>query len=98
NAVLASNDNWGAASNKQAIVNTGMAPPNAAEPAILVSLNPGSYTAVVRGANNTTGNALFEAYDLDSSTAGSRFGNVSTRDFVGTGANIMIAGMIVQGS
>lgn len=98
NTVLASNDNWGAASNKQAIMNTGMAPPSAAEPAILVSLNPGSYTAVVRGANNTTGNALFEAYDLDSSTAGSKFGNVSTRGFVGTEANIMIAGMIVQGS
>jgi hypothetical protein len=94
--LVASNDNWGDAANQQSIRDTGLAPPNALEAAILVSLNPGSYTAVVRGLNNTTGNALFEAYDLDN-TAASKFGNISTRGFAQTGNNVMIAGVIVHG-
>jgi len=95
-ALVASNDNWGNATNQQAIRDTGLAPPNAVEAAILISLNPGSYTAIVRGLNNTSGNALFEAYDLDN-TAGSKFGNISTRSFVQTGNDVMIAGVIVHG-
>jgi hypothetical protein len=95
-ALVASNDNWGNAINQQAIHDTGLAPPNALEAAILISLNPGSYTAVVRGLNNTSGNALFEAYDLDN-TAGSKFSNISTRSFVQTGNDVMIAGVIVHG-
>jgi hypothetical protein len=91
--LVASNDNWGNATNQQSIRDTGLAPPNALEAAILISLNPGSYTAIVRGVNNTTGNALFEAYDLDN-TAGSKFGNISTRSFVQTGNDVMIAGVI----
>jgi len=94
--LIASNDNWGTAANKQAIINTGLAPPNSLESAILISLNPGAYTAIARGVNNTTGNALFEAYDLDN-TASSKFGNISTRGFVQTGNNVMIAGVIVHG-
>jgi hypothetical protein len=94
--LIASNDDWGTAANKQAIINIGMAPPNSLESAILISLNPGSYTAIVRGVNNTTGNALFEAYGLDDS-AGSKFSNISTRGFVQTGNNVMIAGVIVHG-
>ena len=50
----------------------------------------------MRGANNGGGVALVEGYDLDS-TAVSKFGNVSTRGFVQTDANVMIAGVIVQG-
>ena len=50
----------------------------------------------MRGVNDTTGIALVEGYDLDL-TAGSTFGNISTRAFVGTGANVMIAGVIVHG-
>jgi len=94
--LIASNDNWGTAANKQAIINTGLAPPNSLESAILTNLNPGAYTAIIRGVNNTAGNALFEAYDLND-TAASRFGNISTRGFVQTGNNVMIAGVIVHG-
>lgn len=95
-ALIASNDNWVDASNKSAISATGLAPPNALEAAILANLNPGSYTAVARGVNNT-GLALVEAYDVNSTT-GSKFANISTRAFVGTGPNVMIAGVTVQGS
>jgi hypothetical protein len=95
--IVASNDNWGDAANHEAISDTGLAPGNALEPAILINLDPGSYTAVARSVNNSPGNALFEAYDLDNA-AGSKFANISTRGFVQTGDNLMIAGLIVRGS
>jgi N-acetylneuraminic acid mutarotase len=46
------------------IQNSQLAPTNAAESAIIATLAPGSYTAIVRGVNNTTGNALVEVYAL----------------------------------
>jgi len=72
---------------------TGKAPPNALESAILRSLAPGNYTAIVRGKNNTTGVALVEAYDLDQSIS-TTLTNISTRGFVNTGNNVMIGGFI----
>src|SRR4029077_3422188 len=51
-AVIASNDNWMNAPNKQEIIDSGLAPSNNLESAILTSLNPGAYTAIVRGVNN----------------------------------------------
>ncbi len=63
--LLVSNDNWGSAANKQAIITSGLAPPNAAESAILVTLAPGNYTAILGGINNTIGNALVEAYGVN---------------------------------
>lgn len=95
-ALITSNDNWGSAANAATISSSGYAPPNSLESAILTNLNPGNYTAIVRGANNTTGVALVEGYDLDF-TAGSKLGNISTRGFVQTGNNVMIAGVIVHG-
>ena len=96
-ALIAFNDNWGDAPNKQQIIDANLAPPNAAEPAILATLDPGNYTAIVRGANNTTGVALVEGYDIDAGTS-SKLENISTRGLVQTGANVMIAGVIVGGS
>jgi hypothetical protein len=94
-ALITSNDNWGNAANASAITGSGYAPPNSLESAILTNLAPGNYTAIVRGVNNTTGVALFEAFELDGVTT--KFGNISTRGFVETGANVMIAGVIVHG-
>jgi len=51
----------------------------------------------VRGVNNTTGVALAEVYDL-SPAPDSLLGNISTRSFVQTGDNVMIGGVIVQGT
>jgi hypothetical protein len=95
-AVIAFNDNWMDAPNKQEIIDSGLAPSNNLESAILISLNPGAYTAIVRGVNNGTGIALVEGYDLDR-TAGSKLGNISTRAFVQTGDNVMIGGLIIIG-
>jgi hypothetical protein len=94
--LITSNDNWGSALNVAAVSASGFAPPNSLESAILTTLNPGNYTAIVRGANNGSGVGLVEGYDLDN-TAVSTFGGVSTRGFVQTGANVMIAGVTVHG-
>jgi hypothetical protein len=96
-AVIASNDNWMDAPNRQEIIDSGLAPSNNFESAILMSLNPGNYTAIVRGVNNGTGIALVEAYDLDP-TASSKLGNISTRAQVQTGNNVMIGGIIITGA
>ena len=95
-AVIASNDNWMNAPNKQEIIDSGLAPSNNLESAILTSLNPGAYTAIVRGVNNETGIALVEGYDLNPA-AGSKLGNLSTRALVQTGNNVMIGGFIITG-
>ena len=76
---------------------TGLAPTNNLESAIVVTLNPGPYTAILSGKNNTTGVALIEAYDLNQAAA-SKLGNISTRAFVSTGGDIMIAGFILGGN
>ncbi len=95
-ALITSNDNWTNSASVDEIRASGYAPPDNLEPAILATLNPGNYTAIVRGVNNITGVALIEGYDLDP-IASSQFGNISTRGFVQTGNNVMIAGLIVQG-
>ena len=63
----------------------------------MITLAPGAYTGIVRGANGGTGIALVETYDLDPS-ADSRLGNVSTRGLVMNGDNVLIGGFIVGGS
>jgi hypothetical protein len=77
-----------------AIMATGLAPTNNLESAIDATLNPGAYTAIVRGNNNTTGIGLVEVYDL-SQAALAKLANISTRAFVSTGSDIVIAGFIL---
>jgi hypothetical protein len=64
-SVIASNDNWQDDNHASDVRRNGLAPPNALESAIVLRLPAGAYTAVVRGANGATGNALVEVYDLD---------------------------------
>jgi matrixin len=101
NNIIASNDDWFTSSDAETISSYHRDPPNSIESALLVTLNPGNYTAIVKSFSSaqqpaTTGVALFEVYDLRRS--GSRLGNVSTRGQVGTGDNILIGGLIVGGS
>jgi matrixin len=63
-ALLASNDNWGNGPNATQIQSENLAPSNPNEAALQATLNPGTYTAVVRGANGATGVGLVEIYDL----------------------------------
>jgi len=62
---IASNDNWQNDNNASLVQRNRLAPPNAAESALVLHLPAGAYTAVVRGANGATGNALVEVYQLD---------------------------------
>ena len=101
NNLIASNDDWFTSSDAETISSYHRDPPNSIESALLVTLNPGNYTAIVRSFSNsqqaaTQGVALCEVYDLRKSA--SRLGNVSTRGQVGTGNSILIGGIIVGGS
>jgi hypothetical protein len=62
---LGFNDDWQQAPNALEIQNTGLAPSNPKESAILLPLTAGNYTSILRGVNNTTGIALSETYKLD---------------------------------
>jgi hypothetical protein len=95
-AIIATNDNWQESANKQAIIDTGLAPTQDKESAILMTLAPGPYTAIVRGVNATTGIALVEVYDSDR-TVDSKLGNISSRGLVQTDDNVMIGGVIILG-
>ena len=94
---IAFNDNWQDAPNRQDIIDSTVAPTNDAESAILMTVNPGAYTAIVSGVGGSQGIAVVEAYDLNSG-ADSRFANIATRGVVQTGDNAMIGGFIVLGS
>ena len=103
--LIAFNDNWQhtiiggiiSASQVSDIQNSGHAPGDLRESAIIADLPAGNYTAIVRGVNNTTGVALVEVYDLSPAVA-SILGNISTRAFVQMRDNVMIGGFIVQGT
>jgi hypothetical protein len=89
------NDNWqDDPAQGAAIYATGIAPTNNLESAIDATLNPGAYTAVVRGKDNTSGIALIEVYDLNQAVL-AKLANISTRAFVGTANDIVIAGFIL---
>ena len=100
-ALISSNDSW-ADANKQAIIDTGIAPTSTRESAILATLPSNStgvaYTAIVRGVGNTTGIGLVEVYDLDSGP-GSTLLNIATRGRVGSdNERVMIGGFFLGGT
>jgi hypothetical protein len=99
-ATLATSDDWIDSPDATTIASYHLDPANSQESAILATLNPGSYTMVVRsfdnGDGNLTGTALVELYDLH--TSGGRAGNISTRGPVMTGDQVLVGGFIVGGS
>jgi len=95
NTLLFSNDDWRNSSQQAQIESSGLAPNKDLESAIIWMLTPGeNYTAVLRGKNGQTGIGVVEAFDLDRAAA-SKLANISTRGFVETDDNVMIAGLIV---
>jgi cyclophilin family peptidyl-prolyl cis-trans isomerase len=101
NTTIATNDNWGDATNKQEITEAGLNPGSPNESVILTTVpsntNGVGYTAVMRGANDTTGLGVVEVYDLDSGP-GATLLNVSTRGQVGVDPNALIAGLTLGGA
>lgn len=92
-ALIASNNDWGQSPQAQEIVESGLAPSDTHEAAIVATLAPGSYTAVMRGAGNTTGIGVVEVYDVTPEVP-AKLANISSRGLVETGDNVMIGGFI----
>ncbi len=92
---VVTNNNW-KDTQMDAIIATGIPPTNNLESAIVATLVPGAYTAILQGNNGGTGVGLVEAYDLNP-TANSQLANISTRGLVQTDNNVMIGGFIVGG-
>ena len=93
--LIASNDDW--QQSQAEILASGLPPSSQFESAIVRTLQPGAYTAIVRGFQNSVGVGLVEIYDLEPGN-GANLANIATRGFVQTGDNVMIGGVIVQGS
>ena len=100
NTTLATNNNWkmrsDGTSQQAEIEATTIPPTHDLESAMVVTLNPGSYTAILAGNNGGTGVGVVEVYDLGSA-ANSELGNISTRGLVGHNNDLMIGGLIVGG-
>jgi hypothetical protein len=102
-ALVGQNDNWqttqigGVIAGEQfaQIYTTGVPPTSDAESAIIATLDPGAYTAILAGANSSTGIGLVEVYDLGPANAPAKLANISTRGLVQTGDNVMIGGFII---
>jgi N-acetylneuraminic acid mutarotase len=94
--LVAVNDDWQSAPNKQEIIDSALAPSQDSEAAILRTVAPGNYTAIVRGEGNSTGVALVEVYDLEAGSE-AKLANISTRGLVQTGDNVLIGGLILRG-
>ncbi|HEX5129035.1 MAG TPA: CHRD domain-containing protein, partial [Usitatibacter sp.] len=93
---LVTNDDWQAAANQAQLSAAGFAPSDALEAAILVSLPPGAYTAIVEGVGGGTGVAVVGVYEVDHAEI--PLINISTRGRVLTGNDVMIGGFVIQGS
>jgi hypothetical protein len=97
-AVIASNDDWQSQTipaDVAAISASTLAPVDRRESAILITLNPGPYTAVVSGKSDTSGVGIVEVFELDHPEI--PLINISTRGQVQTGDNVMIGGFIIAG-
>ena len=96
--MIASNDNWRDnpvwAAELEAV---GLAPGFDFESAIVATLPPGAYTAIMSGKNGSTGMGLVEVYDLDPA-GDAQLANISTRGLVRTGDGVVIGGFILGGN
>ena len=93
--IIATNNDWQDGGQVGEIQTSGLAPANSAESALIVTLSPGNYTAVVSGAGGGQGIGMVEAYEFDENAT--RFVNISTRGRVAAVDETMIGGFIVQG-
>ena len=99
--LLVANDDW-RSQQEQEIIATTVPPADHRESAIVATLEPGAYTAVIRGKNDSTGIGLVEVYDLGTASfdtaSDATLANISTRGLVQTNDNVMIGGFIVTGA
>lgn len=100
-SVLAANDDWAASPSEsmlaEAMTRTGAftLDPSEHDAAVCLAIEPGEYTALVAGPGES-GVALVEVFD-NADDEQVHFTNLSTRGFVGTGGDVMIAGIAIEG-
>ncbi len=95
-AIIATNHSW-QETQKAAIEASGLAPQNDVEAAIRITLQPGTYTAVMSSETGANGVGLVELYDLNAGP-NSKLANISTRGFVGNADDVLIGGFIIGGA
>jgi hypothetical protein len=88
------NDDWKDAPDRAEIEASGFAPSDDRESVITLTLNPGAYSAILRGKDNKVGIAVVEVYDRTSGGT-TRLANISSRGLCETGDNVLIGGFIV---
>jgi hypothetical protein len=91
-APVAINDDW--QTNAAEVQATNLAPTDPRESAIVATLNPGSYTAVMYGKGGETGIGVIEIYDLDAAGSAAQLRNLAARAYVETDDNVLIGGFI----
>ena len=96
-APIGGNDDWMTAARRQELIDRGLAPEDSRESAEIFTLQPGAYTAVVRGSNDESGVAVIELYDIDQGSPANAV-NISTRGRVQADDNVMIGGFIIGGA
>jgi CubicO group peptidase (beta-lactamase class C family) len=103
-ALIAANDDAGTSADAAEIATTAravgasaLAATDATSSALLVNLQPGPYTFLVRGKADGSGVVLAEVYDADAANAGASFANISTRAYCRTGNGVAIGGFVVSG-
>ncbi|MDO8545551.1 MAG: NHL repeat-containing protein [Opitutaceae bacterium] len=100
--MMNSNSGWGggaALTSAFSSVGAFALPANSVDTALFQSLPAGTtYSALISGANSTTGIALAEVYDADPGTPATRLTNVSARAFSGTGLSALTAGFVIAGT
>ncbi|MEY2572811.1 MAG: hypothetical protein QOJ87_1024 [Verrucomicrobiota bacterium] len=113
NGATLTNDNWRTGGQETEIQQSGLAPADDHEAAIIRTVPAGNYTAVISGAGNSSGIGLVEVYDLGSVGAAEKeerterdpdapqatveLGNLSVRADVQTDDNVLIDGIILRG-
>ncbi|MGH8021846.1 MAG: GDSL-type esterase/lipase family protein [Opitutaceae bacterium] len=104
NQPVATNIGWSTSPDAAAIAQAAETagafplPANSADSAMLVALEPGSYTVSISGVDNTTGVGLMEIYDADGKDSAATLDNLSTRARVGAGSEALILGYAISGA
>ena len=93
--IIAANNDWRDSQPTQ-IQESGLAPPDDREAALILFLDAGAYTVTLSGRNNSSGIGLIEVYDLTSGSS-PRLLNLSARGRVQTDDNVMIGGITLRG-
>jgi hypothetical protein len=95
-AIIATSDNWTSDPAASQIQDTGFAPSMASEAAIVMTLPPGAYSALVSGGDGGTGVDVVAVYEVDHPE--NPLVNLSTRGHVQVGGDVLIGGVVIGGT